>query len=70
MHHLYRIILRIISYLPIWILYFFSDLLYLIIYKILRYRLNIVKKNINNCFPEKSNKDKKLIEKKILQTFM
>ncbi len=64
MHHLYRIILRIISYLPIWILYFFSDLLYLIIYKILRYRLNIVKKNINNCFPEKSNKDKKLIEKK------
>ena len=46
--------------LPFSVLYVFSDILYFIVYYIVRYRRKIVRKNLNNSFPEKS--EKKIIE--------
>lgn len=48
------------SLLPFSVLYLFSDILYCITYYIVRYRRKIVRKNLNNSFPEKS--EKKIIE--------
>ena len=46
--------------LPFSVLYVFSDILYFIVYYIVRYRRKIVRKNLNNSFPEKT--EKKIIE--------
>ena len=48
------------SLLPFSVLYLFSDILYCVTYYIVRYRRKIVRKNLNNSFPEKS--EKKIIE--------
>jgi len=46
--------LYLISYLPFRALYLLSDLIYLLIYKILGYRKRIVNQNLERSFPEKS----------------
>lgn len=46
--------LYLISYLPFRILYFLSDLLYLLIFKIFAYRKKVVTANLKNAFPDKS----------------
>ena len=54
----------IITLLPLRILYFFSDLLYIILYHIARYRRKVVEMNLKNSFPEKEEEELKKIEKK------
>jgi KDO2-lipid IV(A) lauroyltransferase len=56
--------LYLISLLPFWLLYLFSDFLYVIIYYVLRYRIKVVRENLRNSFPEKSDAERKGIEKK------
>ncbi len=53
----------LISLLPFWMLYGLSDLEYLIVYYILRYRRDIVRKNLVSSFPEKSRYEIIQIEK-------
>lgn len=50
-----------IAYLPFWVLYRISDVIFVLIYYIFRYRRKVVIKNINECFPEKSEKEQKKI---------
>lgn len=52
-----------ISILPFRLLYIISDFLYLIVYYIIGYRKNVVKQNLKNSFPEKSNEELLKIEK-------
>jgi KDO2-lipid IV(A) lauroyltransferase len=54
----------IITLLPLPVLYIFSDLLYLVLYYIVSYRRKVVAENLKNSFPEKSNEELKIIEKK------
>lgn len=54
----------IITLLPLRILYCFSDILYLVLYYVARYRRTVVENNLKNSFPEKSNEELKVIEKK------
>ncbi len=49
--------------LPLSALYFISDILYLLIYYVVRYRRRMVRRNIRNSFPEKSEKEIIRIEK-------
>ncbi|MBT8393788.1 MAG: lipid A biosynthesis acyltransferase [Flavobacteriaceae bacterium] len=49
--------LWLISILPFRLLYAFSDLLYIFIYKIFGYRKRTVKENLNLVFPEKSKEE-------------
>ena len=51
---LYYLILRPISLLPLSISYIFSDIMYLIIYRLAGYRTSVVRGNLTNSFPEKS----------------
>jgi KDO2-lipid IV(A) lauroyltransferase len=46
-----------ISLLPFRLLYVLSDLVYLFVYRLVRYRTKVVRKNLQNAFPEKSEKE-------------
>ena len=62
----------IFAYLGIWllaimpfnVLYKFSDLLYVFMYKVVGYRRKVVQENLRNSFPEKSADELKVIERK------
>jgi KDO2-lipid IV(A) lauroyltransferase len=54
----------IFTLLPLPVLYIFSDFLYLVLYYIVSYRRNVVATNLKNSFPEKTDKELKVIEKK------
>ncbi|PWA06306.1 lysophospholipid acyltransferase family protein [Flavobacterium laiguense] len=57
----------IISMLPFRILYFFSDFVYIIVYRIVRYRKRTVRKNLALALPHLSDKERLIIEKKFYQ---
>jgi len=53
-----------ITLLPLRILYAISDLLYIILYHFVGYRKKVVRTNLKNAFPEKSDAERQNIEKK------
>ena len=55
--------------LPMRILYGLADLLYLIIYKVVRYRLNVIRRNLSSSFPEKSKPELRKIEREFYHHF-
>jgi len=57
-------ILWIVSMLPFRILYFVSDLLYILMYYVIGYRKNAVKENLNLVFPNKSEAELRTVLKK------
>jgi len=57
------VFLYLISLLPFWLLYAVSDVLFFFLYYVLRYRRDVVQENLQNSFPEKSTKERALIEK-------
>jgi KDO2-lipid IV(A) lauroyltransferase len=58
-----------ISLLPLKVLYFLSDILYLLIYYVVGYRKKVVLQNLRNSFPEKSEKEIQVIAKKFFRYF-
>ena len=56
--------LWLLTKLPIRLLYYLSDFLFLLTYHIVRYRRNIVYQNISKAFVEKSRKEKRAIVRK------
>lgn len=55
--------IRLVSFLPLQILYIFSDLLFVVLYHVVKYRRQVVSENLRNAFPEKTEDDRKLIER-------
>ncbi len=62
-YHLLRIFLRLISLIPFSVLYALSGGLYFLAYPVARYRSKVVRKNLSECFPEKSPEEIIAIEK-------
>lgn len=63
----YAIVMAILycfSILPMCIHYFFSDIVYFIVYRIVRYRVGLVRKNLAESFPEKTEQERRVIEQK------
>ncbi len=56
--------LYLVSLLPFWFLYLIADLLYVILYYITGYRRKVVQENLRNSFPEKTETERKAIERK------
>ena len=54
----------LITLLPLRILYLFSDIFYLILYKVAGYRRQVVAINLRNAFPEKSEAERRIIERR------
>ena len=61
--------LNLFSGFPFWLIYFFSDLFFLIVYYLVGYRKKVVLKNLRNSFPEKSEKELVEISKKYFRHF-
>ena len=55
--------------LPLRILYIFSRILALFIRRIARYRLKVVRSNLEKCFPQLSDKERKPIERDFYRHF-
>ncbi|MFW9597599.1 MAG: lysophospholipid acyltransferase family protein [Paludibacter sp.] len=62
-------LIYIITLLPLRVLYLFSDVMYPLMYYVVRYRRDVVRKNLTNSFPEKSIKEIIRIEKKFYRHF-
>ena len=58
-----RFFILLFAIVPFWLLYIFADFFYFILYKVLKYRLNIVRDNLRKTFPEKSIEELNRIEK-------
>lgn len=61
--------LWLLSILPMSVLFFISDILYFILYYIVGYRKKVVRYNLKLSFPDKSDQELKIIEKKTFQHF-
>lgn len=59
----------LIAMLPFGVLYFISDILYGLVYKVVGYRKKVVRKNLRNSFPEKSKSELMHIEKEFYRHF-
>lgn len=59
----------LLSLLPLWLLYFVSDLLFFPTYYLARYRRKIVRRNLTGSFPEKDLKEIVRIEKRFYHFF-
>lgn len=55
--------LGVLSLLPLSVLYFLSDITYLFLYHIFGYRKQVVRENLTKAFPEKTNRELKVIER-------
>lgn len=62
--------LYLLSLLPFWVLYIFSDGIYLLLYYVIRYRRDVVANNLLIAFPEKSEAERKKIEKDFYKGFV
>ena len=51
-----------LSVLPMWVHYLLSDLLCVIIYRLVGYRIKVVRKNLRESFPEKSEQELQRVE--------
>ncbi len=62
-YNLTKGLMYLLSLLPFWVLYRISDLLYLFVFYLIRYRRPLVRKNLRNSFPDKTEKERRRIEK-------
>jgi KDO2-lipid IV(A) lauroyltransferase len=68
-YYLLRTYTWVIQLFPLRVHYFFSNLMYFLIYYIFRYRRKVVLKNLTNSFPEKTKAEIKQIERKFYSFF-
>ncbi len=58
-----------ITWLPLRVLFLVSDFFYVIVYYLIGYRKKVVRKNLRNSFPEKSESELRKIEKEFYHHF-
>lgn len=63
-------IYRLMSKLPLWLLYRLSDLLYLLVYYLVPYRKKVVRMNLKKAFPHKTDAEITRIIKLFYRHFM
>lgn len=56
-------LLYLISLLPFWLIYQLSNVIYLLLYHVIRYRRKVVDENLRNSFPEKLTAELDIIAK-------
>ncbi len=58
-----------LSYLPFWVLFRISDLLYWVLRFVIKYRFKVITENLRNAFPEKTEKEISEIRNKFYSHF-
>lgn len=64
-----NLLLKLIGKIPFKMLYGISDGMFLLIYHVVGYRKKVVRKNLSECFPQKSPEQLKKIEKAFYRNF-
>jgi len=59
----------LLAWLPLGILYAISNVIFVLVYYVVRYRRKVVRKNLENAFPEKSKKEIRQIERRFYLHF-
>jgi KDO2-lipid IV(A) lauroyltransferase len=62
-------LIYLIAWLPFRLLYLLSDILYFILFRLLRYRTQVVYSNLKNSFPEKSETEIQYIQDQFYRYF-
>ena len=57
------------SLLPLWVLYLLSDFIFVIIYRVMGYRIKIVRKNLLSSFPDNTEQELRRIERDFYHWF-
>ncbi len=57
------VLLYLVSLLPFFMLYLIADIIYIILFYLIKYRRSVVQQNLANAFPEKSSAERQQIEK-------
>src|SRR5690606_28433452 len=70
MYYLVYGLFYLLSLLPLRVLYIISDGLYALIYYVFGYRKKVVMDNLLIAFPEKTEKERKIIAKKFYHNFV
>jgi KDO2-lipid IV(A) lauroyltransferase len=65
----YYIFVLPFSYLPLWVLYRFSDLFYLLLLTVFPYRKQVIEQNLKNSFPEISQQEIRKLRNKFYRHF-
>jgi len=63
-YYLLRTLSWLIYRMPLRVLYFHSDLIYMILYHVVRYRRSVVEQNLDHSFPEKTKKERDQIARR------
>lgn len=63
-------LLKLTALLPLGVLYVFSDVLRFFVYHVLRYRRRVVRDNLVGCFPTKTDRDIRRIERRFYRNFV
>lgn len=66
---LYFLLIYPVSHLPLSVLHILSNLLYVLGYRLLSYRKRVVRRNLENAFPDKEPASIRAIEKQFYQHF-
>ena len=66
---LFYLVLKPLSFLPLGFLFFFSDIIFVLTYYIVKYRRKVVKENLTKSFPNKSESELKVIERNFYHHF-
>lgn len=61
--------LKLLARMPWWLLYAHSAVIYFLTYKVLHYRRDIVRNNLRECFPEKTEAERHAIEREYYHHF-
>lgn len=59
----------LISFLPFWVIYRVSDFINFVLFTMIGYRQEVIKNNLKNSFPQKSDEEIKIIQKKFNRFF-
>lgn len=69
MSALIRVLLTGVSYLPFWVLHRFSDVLFVLVFYVLKYRRKVVHQNLSQAFPKMSSHEVLKHEKLFYRNF-
>ena len=69
LYYLTYVVLWLFSLLPMWVHYLISDGIYVVVYHLVGYRKKMVRKNLADSFPRKSEEELRLIEKDFYRWF-
>ena len=68
-YRLYYAFWYLLSLLPLRVLYGLADVAYVVVAYLVRYRRRTVRSNLQRCFPEKSEKERRQIERRFYRYF-